>query len=343
MNSSHSSQSVVPITSQQSNIPASPLLPLARYHAYQDRESISAQALSLSTVELKADRLDRELITLIQQHCSPDELHVLTTINKIAYAVRVYNVPHLHFKTAAQIENFLSYCPNMQQKALSSSDVHFQNIKKLSLTLSRALTIEQCTVLFSSLPNVKHLEIVIDGVETQILARLQPLLKAAKPLALECLTIEGVEKGAAPEACIYFQHLPSMLWELPELKKLTLRNLPRVLEISEKLGQLTALESLELSAMKEIKTLPDSVCSLSNLEYLILHDLPSFKRLPQKLGQLDKLRSLKMRKLPLITSIDNLPKSLWELKNIEEVKKDPYIFSILDQALYDLFDNSYFH
>jgi Leucine-rich repeat (LRR) protein len=310
VNASSNPYSTLPSISSAPSDPQ-PLLPL---HGYQTRINSTAQVLPIRIIGLPA-----ELITLIQHFCSFRDLLTLTSVNKTAFASRFDNLQRLSFKTAAEVEQFLLHCRETPQTAALSGKLRtredFCEVNMVSLSLSDRLTLTQCIPLFAHLPAVSHLNIT-PALE-QGLAFLGPLLKAAKYLTLQHLTIA---KPAYQPNLKLEDTLPDELWQWPNLKTLKLLALQGINTIPEDIGNLTQLTSLHLAARiggdNHFTALPESLGQLTKLEKFVLEGFSALSRLPKCIGQLHALKLLKLNDVNLIT----FPSGLWRLKNLEQLE-----------------------
>ena len=106
--------------------------------------------------------------------------------------------------------------------------------------------------------------------------------------------------------------LPKSLGQLTQLQSLDLSQ-NRLTARPESLGQLTQLQSLRLSGNR-LTTLPESLGQLKQLQLLDLSD-NKLTALPESLGQLTQLQSLRLSENALTT----LPESLDQLKQLRQL------------------------
>jgi leucine-rich repeat protein SHOC2 len=314
------------LSSEQNNINliSTSLLPL---HGYEDNRSIKAQVLPLQVIITDKKYLPAELINIIQNYCSYQDLKSLASVNKAAFTARFFNphLQHLHFNTAAQIQMFLLNCREGQNTSKLSHTLcvpeRFQNTKKLSLTLSGQLGTKQCELLFTYLSRVESLHIYLPSSEPHMSEKqemsLSQLLIAAQPLALKHLSViqsdpAGWSNFYASLFDICDDDLPDEIWSWRNLETLTLKGLSTEEAVSDKISQLTALKSLELSNLLEIE-LPDILWKLDNLEHLILEGFTN-SSVPESIGQFTALKSLELKNMYCLKT---LPESLGQLTRLE--------------------------
>jgi Leucine-rich repeat (LRR) protein len=309
VNTPNNPYSTIPSISSAPSDPQ-PLLPL---HGYQNRINSTAQVLPIRIIGLPA-----ELITLILHFCSFRDLLTLTSVNKMAFASRFDNLQRISFKMAAEVEQFLLHCRETPQTAALNGKLRtredFCEVNMVSLSLSDRLTLTQCIPLFAHLPAVSYLNIT--PAPEQGLASLSPLLKAAKYLTLQHLTIA---RPAYRPKLELEDTLPDELWQWPNLKTLELRACKGITHISEDIGKLTQLTSLSLSPRfggdSSLLALPESLGQLTKLAKLTLMGFSGLSALPKSIGQLQALKSLELMDLNLIT----FPSSLWRLRQLEHL------------------------
>jgi Leucine-rich repeat (LRR) protein len=279
---------------------------------------------------------------MIQSFCSHNDLLALTSVDKTAWATRFCNLPlqKLCFKTVENTKQFLACCQASQEgevqalipeeetisrqqaKLASSSNLmqfisfnreHLQATKALTLTISDQFTAEQYDLLFTYLPEIQHLTIH----STASASSLSTLFKAAQRLTLYHLTItcpNYLNRRRDFENSEFMKdYLPNELWQFTTLEKLTIRGFENVVSISEEIGQLKALKSLELSALG-LWSLPTSIGQLNKLEALTLKKLKRITLLPEEIGQLNALKSLTLEDMDNLYA---LPTSLWQMDKLE--------------------------
>jgi Leucine-rich repeat (LRR) protein len=304
--------------------PSTYLLPL---HRYQQKVSITNPALPLQA--LATSTLPAELITMIQHYFTRQDILALSAVNQAALSVRFDSLPvkFFCFNTARQVEAFLKTL-HIEGGVRTVEDL--QPIKKLILSLSAQLSVEQCIPLLPHLTAVNHLQVYLSS--SQPLADLAPLCQAAQQLAalvsfrignFECtneeLAIKNICKDEVDAEAVTFEknQLPDTLWQLTRLKTLKLIFLKNLAHLSEGIGQLTALTSLELSLLGERLTeLPCTIGQLINLEELSITHCSALKSLPETLGQ---LKALKKLELTYLDSLNQLPTSIGQLDHLESL------------------------
>jgi Leucine-rich repeat (LRR) protein len=311
------------------------LLPL---HGYSHKRDLTITAPALPLIALHSS-LPAELIEKIQSFCSPHDLLSLTSVDKAAFATRLYNLslPHLSLKTIADTEQFLAYCRASQEREaqdLSAEDTqksrkrlkfeeakaallmtpftkeHLQWVTTLTLRVADHFTAEQYALLFSYLSGVTHLTVHSPASASP----LSPLFKAAQHLTLHHLAVISMVSFPSPLGPVIYDPFK---YHLKNIKD----NLP------DELWQLTTLETLILEDFECIRGLSTEIDQLSNLTSLTLKDMPSLYNLPDNIGQLNALRSLTLQNLEIETY--SLPDTLSHLSKLETlIIKDVELESI---------------
>ncbi|CAN1225315.1 Probable disease resistance protein At5g66900 [Linum grandiflorum] len=118
--------------------------------------------------------------------------------------------------------------------------------------------------------------------------------------------------------CSDLMALPVWLFELVQLRKLSISNCQNLSELPEELGNLGNLEVLRLSSCIELSELPETVGNLGKLKTLDISDCASIKKLPEQISELCNLRKLYMIECDRC----ELPVSVTELSNLKEVIGD---------------------
>jgi Leucine-rich repeat (LRR) protein len=235
----------------------------------------------------------------------------LSAVNKEAFALRFMS-PRLQsfYFVGDEIEQCLAYCQAYVREEKMRSPDHFYLIKSLSLVVDE-VNIEQAASLLTYLPRITRLK--VEMYPNCRAVDLTPLLKAAQALALEGLSIDKSEGHSDTEK----DKLPDALFELTTLRRLTISCF-NIQHISEKLGKLKNLVSLELVALP-LRNLPKILGDLENLTSLLLRELPNLRKLPEEIGNLKKLTKLTLFNLDKLTA---LPNSIGQLAQLEELILD---------------------
>ncbi|CAN1812385.1 Probable disease resistance protein At5g66900 [Linum perenne] len=118
--------------------------------------------------------------------------------------------------------------------------------------------------------------------------------------------------------CSDLVELPVWLFEIVQLRKLSISNCQNLSELPEELGNLGKLEVLRLSSCIELSELPETVGNLQELKTLDISDCASIKTLPERISELSKLRKLYMIECDRC----ELPGSVTELSGLKEVIGD---------------------
>jgi hypothetical protein len=304
--SAFASPPISPAAQQSISLPATatpPILPAFMPSDYQ-KASIapSLQYSEFLTLDLR--------YFLVQHYLSPQDALALSAVDKNAFKER-FSYPQLQqlsFKTEIEIQQFLQCCQQRQESIHCTGAIRtredFYSIKKLILTLTEIGATKKNKHLFKNLREVTTLEINI--APTQSLASLSSLLKAARYLPLQHLSIAYPAKQ---QSVVKEDSLPSELWQWPMLKTLTLKGCIGIGYIPEEIGKLTQLTSLHVSVKRIIPslTLPNSLAQLTKLNILTLENFTAVFPQPETLGQLNTLQSLTLTatKLPLQYKILN--------------------------------------
>ncbi len=118
----------------------------------------------------------------------------------------------------------------------------------------------------------------------------------------------------------HISEIPRAIRYLKNLHRLDLAGC-EVNYLPEELGELSALQDLQLHNNPNLSTLPDSIGSLSNLEVLDCHynggeDFGPLEAIPATIGKLKKLRELKIGN----NRVKRLPDSICDLESLEKLQ-----------------------
>ncbi|XP_058108868.1 disease resistance protein RGA2-like [Magnolia sinica] len=141
-----------------------------------------------------------------------------------------------------------------------------------------------------------------------------------EPLDDEVKRMEDVLKSLQPHTNLkeleIWHYKVSMLpkWiRNPMLVKVKLWHCTQLKSLPE-LGQLKALQTLEIFSFLHLKSLPEELVQLKALQTLRIYDCPQLKSLPEELGQLKALQTLDIYDCPQLKS---LPEELGQLKALQ--------------------------
>ncbi|CAI5467997.1 unnamed protein product [Closterium sp. Yama58-4] len=116
--------------------------------------------------------------------------------------------------------------------------------------------------------------------------------------------------------CLTISSLPRDLIRLPSLTDLDL-SLPELSELPAEIGQISKLQTLALTDVKNVTSLPDSISLATSLQKLSLNGLVNLTSLPEEFGQLAALETLHLDALPQLT---HLPESFGNLTNLRYLR-----------------------
>ncbi|XP_019151053.1 PREDICTED: TMV resistance protein N-like [Ipomoea nil] len=94
------------------------------------------------------------------------------------------------------------------------------------------------------------------------------------------------------------------------LKTLSFFNCPKLVELSQSIGDLESLVELDMRFCENLRALPNSICNLKSLKCLDLEFCSKIKKLPTNLGKLEQLRVLNAK----WTSVSHVPFSCGSLR-----------------------------
>ncbi|XP_058107266.1 putative disease resistance protein RGA3 [Magnolia sinica] len=104
------------------------------------------------------------------------------------------------------------------------------------------------------------------------------------------------------------------LGQLRALQTLDIANCPQLKSLPEELGQLKALQTLEIFTCPQLESIPEELGQLKALQTLEISVCPQLKSLPEELGQLQALQTLKISNCPQLKS---LPAELGQLQALQ--------------------------
>ncbi|XP_058108878.1 putative disease resistance protein RGA3 [Magnolia sinica] len=125
---------------------------------------------------------------------------------------------------------------------------------------------------------------------------------------------------------LWFQDMPNWEeWELrvgnrevmPSLLQLTIKDCKKLTSLpGDWLGQLRALQTLDIADCLQLESLPKELGQLKALQTLSIYYCPQLESLPKELGQLKALQTLSICRCPL----ESLPKELGQLEALQTLE-----------------------
>ncbi|WKA11773.1 hypothetical protein VitviT2T_029242 [Vitis vinifera] len=114
--------------------------------------------------------------------------------------------------------------------------------------------------------------------------------------------------------CSNLKGLPEIKDDMENLKRLDL-SFTGIEELPSSIGRLKALQHLDLSYCKSLRSLSESICNLSSLETLILAECSNLKGFPEIKDDMENLKRLDLS----FTGIEELPSSIGRLKALQHL------------------------
>ncbi|RVW24107.1 putative WRKY transcription factor 19 [Vitis vinifera] len=114
--------------------------------------------------------------------------------------------------------------------------------------------------------------------------------------------------------CSKLESFPKIKGNMSELRKLNLGGTP-LMEVPSSIGHLKALQHLDLTFCKSLRSLSESICNLSFLETLILVGCSNLKGFPEIKDDMENLKRLDLTS----TGIEELPSSIGHLKALQHL------------------------
>lgn len=248
------------------------------------------------------------------------------------HALGAQDVRPSHLETVAQAVTSAAeqHSPTLNIQYVPAADLP-QSIGRLPHLQSLSITITECTRLPDSLGQLSNLTSLVLAGNSGItrlpdsicgLDKLTTLKATAMPLEalppgignLRNLTVLHLVGGSYEQLPPGFTRL-SALKELQLCSSRTRTDGGRGLQaLPADFGALRALEKLDLSSQRSLRTLPDSLTDLPGLRELNLTSCSSLTALPPLLGRLENLRSLTLKRNIELT---RLPDSLCDLRNLK--------------------------
>lgn len=164
----------------------------------------------------------------------------------------------------------------------------------------------------------------VDRVGTQIATLPSTFgdLSSLRALSLHCLRLpEAVCRLPALQELsiitLYEERLNAPLWELQQLKVLSISNCFELEHLPASIGSLSMLQRLALRNAFSLVSLPAQLCSLPGLLSLSLSSCPALGSLPENLGDLTALEALSIDRCSALRA---LPASITQLTNLTSLE-----------------------
>ncbi|XP_058084531.1 putative disease resistance protein RGA3 [Magnolia sinica] len=115
--------------------------------------------------------------------------------------------------------------------------------------------------------------------------------------------------------CTHLKSLPE-LGQLKALQTLNIEKCPQLKSLPKELGQLKALQTLKIGSCPQLMSLPKELGQLKALQTLQISHCSQLESLPEELGQLKALQTLSIYDCPQLKS---LPEELGQLKALQSL------------------------
>ncbi|CAM6073542.1 unnamed protein product [Sphagnum tenellum] len=112
------------------------------------------------------------------------------------------------------------------------------------------------------------------------------------------------------------KELPSSIGQLNALQELDLRACSNLKELPSSIGLLNALQQFDLRGCSNLKELPSSISQLNTLQKLDLQGCSNLKELPSSIGQLNALQKFDLQGC---SNLKELPSSIGQLNAFKEL------------------------
>ncbi|XP_034675535.1 disease resistance protein RPV1-like isoform X12 [Vitis riparia] len=212
----------------------------------------------------------------------------------------------------------LSYCKSL--RSLSESICNLSSLE--TLILAGCSNLKGFPEIKDDMENLKRLDLGETGIEE--LPSSIGRLKALQHLDLKCCT----ELVSLPDSicnlssletlilagCSNLKGFPEIKYDMENLKRLDLDR-TGIEELPSSIGCLKALQHLDLSYCKSLRSLSESICNLSSLETLILAGCSNLKGFPEIKYDMENLKRLDLDR----TGIEELPSSIGCLKALQHL------------------------
>ncbi|RVW74941.1 Protein suppressor of npr1-1, constitutive 1 [Vitis vinifera] len=252
------------------------------------------------------------LETLIVQGCSnlkhfPEIKDDMENLKRLDFReTSIEELPSLIGRQKALQHLDLSSCKNL--RSLSESIFNLSSLE--TLIVRGCSNLKRFPEIKDDMENLKMLDLRETGIEelTSSIGRLKALqrldlsgCKSLRSLSESICNLSSLETLIV-RGCSNLKRFPQIKDDMENLKMLDLRE-TGIEELTSSIGRLKALQRLDLSGCKSLRSLSESICNLSSLETLIVRGCSNLKRFPQIKDDMENLKRLDFRE----TSIEELP------------------------------------
>ncbi|XP_034675537.1 disease resistance protein RPV1-like isoform X14 [Vitis riparia] len=211
----------------------------------------------------------------------------------------------------------LSYCKSL--RSLSESICNLSSLE--TLILAGCSNLKGFPEIKDDMENLKRLDLTETGIEELpfSIGRLKALqhldlsfCKSLRSLLESICNLSSLETLILV-GCSNLKGFPEIKYDMENLKRPDLGR-TGIEELPSSIGRLKALQHLDLSYCKSLRSLSESICNLSSLETLILASCSNLKGFPE-IKDMENLKRLDLRK----TGIEELPSSIGHLKALKHL------------------------
>ncbi|WKA11774.1 hypothetical protein VitviT2T_029242 [Vitis vinifera] len=221
-----------------------------------------------------------------------------------------------HLKALPHLD--LSNCESL--RSLSESICNLSSLETLILT--GCSNLKGFPEIKDDMENLKRLDLSFTGIEE--LPSSIGHLKALQHLDLsKCKSLRSISESICNlssletlilAGCSNLKGFPEIKDDMENLKRLYL-SFTGIEELPSSIGRLKALQHLDLSYCKSLRSLSESICNLSSLETLILAGCSNLKGFPEIKDDMENLKRLDLS----FTGIEELPSSIGRLKALKHL------------------------
>ncbi|XP_019071940.2 disease resistance protein RUN1 isoform X1 [Vitis vinifera] len=264
------------------------------------------------------------LETLIVQGCSnlkhfPEIKDDMENLKRLDFReTSIEELPSLIGRQKALQHLDLSSCKNL--RSLSESIFNLSSLE--TLIVRGCSNLKRFPEIKDDMENLKMLDLRETGIEelTSSIGRLKALqrldlsgCKSLRSLSESICNLSSLETLIV-RGCSNLKRFPQIKDDMENLKMLDLRE-TGIEELTSSIGRLKALQRLDLSGCKSLRSLSESICNLSSLETLIVRGCSNLKRFPQIKDDMENLKRLDFRE----TSIEELPSLIGRQKALQHL------------------------